>query len=80
MLIRCPICGTKSRIAASEQMCTNVRNLYCQCLNIECSATFRGVLDTSEVIRQPVETVKHVIVNNFKQNTKPNVWDKENDK
>lgn len=53
MLIRCPVCQSKARIAASEQITNTTRYLYGQCLNINCSTTFRGLLEFSEIIKAP---------------------------
>lgn len=56
MLVRCPKCKSKARIAASEQQCETVRYLYCQCLNLNCGATFKGELTFSEYTREPTES------------------------
>lgn len=53
MLVRCPECLSKARIAASEQITNNTRKLYCQCLNLNCSATFNASLSFDEIIRSP---------------------------
>ena len=36
MLITCPKCGTKARIATSRTISAETRELYCQCLNLNC--------------------------------------------
>ncbi|BBN59311.1 ogr/Delta-like zinc finger family protein [Hydrogenovibrio marinus] len=53
MLIRCPLCHSKARIAASEQLTSSTRYIYIQCLNIRCSGTFRGYLEIQEIIKAP---------------------------
>lgn len=53
MLVRCPKCQSKARIAASDQMCDTVRHLYCQCLNLGCGSRFKGELTFSEYIGTP---------------------------
>ena len=53
MLVRCPACLSKARIAASEQITNNTRTLYCQCLNLNCSATFNASLTFEGIIRSP---------------------------
>ncbi|WP_028864304.1 ogr/Delta-like zinc finger family protein [Psychromonas aquimarina] len=53
MLVRCPECLSKARIAASEQITSNTRSLYCQCLNLNCSATFNASLSFDKIIRSP---------------------------
>lgn len=53
MLVRCPSCQSKARIAASDQWTNNTRKLYCQCLNINCSVTFAASISLDYVIRSP---------------------------
>ncbi|MBD3611123.1 MAG: ogr/Delta-like zinc finger family protein [Hydrogenovibrio crunogenus] len=53
MLVRCPVCTSKSRISASEQMGEETRYLYCQCLNLNCSSTFRASISIDHVIKTP---------------------------
>ena len=53
MLVRCPECQSKARIAASDQWTQNTRRLYCQCLNINCSATFSATLEVDHIIKTP---------------------------
>lgn len=53
MLIRCPLCQSKARIAASEQLTNTTRYIYGQCLNINCSSTFRGLLEVELIIKAP---------------------------
>jgi hypothetical protein len=53
MLVRCPACLSKARIAASEQITSNTRSLYCQCLNLNCSSTFNATLEFGDIIRSP---------------------------
>lgn len=53
MLVRCPECLSKARIAASEQITNNTRTLYCQCLNLNCSSTFNASLTFGGIIRSP---------------------------
>ena len=55
MLVRCPACLSKARIAASEQITANTRALYCQCLNLNCSSTFNATLSFDKIIRSPRE-------------------------
>ncbi len=40
MLITCPICGSKARIATSKAMSNETREAYCQCLNLNCGTPF----------------------------------------
>lgn len=55
MLIRCPICTSKSRISASEQMGDETRYAYCQCRNLNCSTTFRVSIVVDHVIKTPLQ-------------------------
>lgn len=55
MLVRCPKCLSKARIAASDQMCDTVRHLYCQCMNMNCGTRFKGELTFLEYIGTPEE-------------------------
>ncbi|OCH58364.1 ogr/Delta-like zinc finger family protein [Aliivibrio fischeri] len=40
MLITCPKCLTKTRIATSRAISPETRELYCQCLNLNCGKVF----------------------------------------
>ena len=40
MLITCPNCFTKARIATSRAISHETRELYCQCLNLNCGKSF----------------------------------------
>ncbi|WP_051303336.1 ogr/Delta-like zinc finger family protein [Psychromonas aquimarina] len=61
MLVRCPECLAKARIAASEQITNNTRTLYCQCLSLNCSATFNASLTFEEIIRSPKQGSSKVL-------------------
>ncbi|WP_022940101.1 ogr/Delta-like zinc finger family protein [Psychromonas hadalis] len=53
MLIRCPSCLCKSRIAASEQLSNETRRTYNQCLNFNCGVTFTQLTSLEKIIRSP---------------------------
>jgi len=53
MRVNCPTCGCKSVIRASEQLSDEVRHIYCQCTNLNCSASFRCSITFDHVIRSP---------------------------
>lgn len=55
MLVRCPTCQSKTRIAASEQMGEETRYLYVQCTNLNCSTTMRCSIVVDHIIRTPAE-------------------------
>lgn len=55
MLVRCPSCGSKSVIVASEQMGEETRYAYCQCKNINCSTTFRASITVDHIIKSPAQ-------------------------
>jgi len=55
MLVRCPKCLSKARIAASEQMGDQTRYLYVQCQNLNCSTTMRFSLSFDHYTRTPAE-------------------------
>ena len=50
MLIKCPTCASKARIATSRDVSLETRELYCQCLNLNCGRTFVSHLSFSHDI------------------------------
>lgn len=50
MLVTCPKCGTKTRIATSRSISTETRELYCQCLNLNCGSVFVSHISFSHFI------------------------------
>ncbi|MEZ9503230.1 MULTISPECIES: ogr/Delta-like zinc finger family protein [Vibrio] len=50
MLVTCPKCGSKTRIATSRSISSETRELYCQCLNLHCGSAFVSHLSFSHVI------------------------------
>lgn len=50
MLVTCPKCGSKTRIATSRSISSETRELYCQCLNLNCGIAFVSHLSFSHVI------------------------------
>ncbi|WP_102559654.1 ogr/Delta-like zinc finger family protein [Vibrio lentus] len=40
MLITCPRCESKARVATSRAMSKETREAYCQCLNLNCGVAF----------------------------------------
>ena len=55
MLMRCPTCQTKARIGASEQLTTDTRQIYFQCMNLLCGITFVAYLSVDRIIKSPKE-------------------------
>ncbi|OCH26237.1 zinc-binding protein [Aliivibrio fischeri] len=40
MLITCPKCESKARIATSKAITKDTREAYCQCMNLNCGVIF----------------------------------------
>ncbi len=55
MLVTCPKCGSKTRIATSRSISSETRELYCQCLNLHCGSAFVSHLSFSHVIESTGE-------------------------
>lgn len=55
MLVRCPECHVAARIVASEEITTRLRRAYCQCKNINCSTTFAVSIETTHIIKSPMQ-------------------------
>lgn len=52
MLITCPICNAKARISSSKSMSEKTREIYCQCLNLNCASVFVSLISLSRMIRR----------------------------
>ncbi|EKO3447581.1 ogr/Delta-like zinc finger family protein [Vibrio fluvialis] len=50
MLITCPICESKARIATSKAMSKDTREAYCQCLNLNCGRAFTTLTTVNRII------------------------------
>ncbi|PJC85319.1 zinc-binding protein [Vibrio sp. HA2012] len=50
MLITCPICGSKARIATSRAITMETREAYCQCLNLNCGRAFTTLTTVNRII------------------------------
>lgn len=50
MLITCPVCESKARIATSRAMSKDTREAYCQCLNLNCGKVFTTLTTVSKII------------------------------
>lgn len=50
MLITCPVCESKARIATSRAMSKETREAYCQCLNLNCGKAFTTLTTVSRII------------------------------
>ena len=53
-MFHCPFCKTSAHSRTSRYLSANVKQRYHQCMNIECSATFRTLESIDGVIRSPV--------------------------
>ncbi|MEP8913211.1 ogr/Delta-like zinc finger family protein [Enterobacter mori] len=52
-MFHCLFCKTSARSRTSRYLSDNVKQRYHQCMNIECSATFRTLESMDGVIRSP---------------------------
>ncbi|WED23495.1 ogr/Delta-like zinc finger family protein [Vibrio sp. JC009] len=50
MLITCPKCESKARIATSRAMSKETREAYCQCLNLNCGLVFTTLTTVNKII------------------------------
>lgn len=50
MLITCPVCESKARIATSRPMSKETREAYCQCLNLNCGLVFTTLTTVNKII------------------------------
>ena len=53
-MFHCPFCKTSAHSRTNRYLSYNVKQRYHQCMNIECSATFRTLESIDGVIRSPV--------------------------
>ncbi|HBV77636.1 MULTISPECIES: ogr/Delta-like zinc finger family protein [Vibrio] len=51
MLVTCPVCLTKTRIATSRAISSETRELYCQCLNLNCGTSFVSLISLVRIIK-----------------------------
>ena len=49
-MFHCPFCKTSVRSRTSRYLSENVKKHYHQCMNIECSATFRTLESIDKII------------------------------
>lgn len=52
-MFHCPFCKTNAHSRTSRYLSDNVKQRYHQCMNIECSATFRTLESIDGVIHSP---------------------------
>ncbi len=50
MLITCPKCECKARIATSRAMSKETREAYCQCMNLNCGVVFVTYTSVHKII------------------------------
>lgn len=53
-MFHCPFCKTSAHARTSRYLSENVKQRYLQCVNVECSATFRTLESVDGIIRSPV--------------------------
>ncbi len=51
MLITCPKCESKARIATSKAITKETREAYCQCLNLNCGVIFVTYTSVCRIIQ-----------------------------
>ncbi|MFS1963141.1 ogr/Delta-like zinc finger family protein [Vibrio lentus] len=51
MLITCPMCECKARIATSKAITNETREAYCQCLNLNCGTVFVTLTSVSKIVK-----------------------------
>lgn len=52
-MFHCPFCKTSAHARTSRYLSESVKQRYHQCVNIECSATFRTLESVDGIIRSP---------------------------
>ena len=52
-MFHCSLCKTSAHYRASRYLSDNFKQRYHQCMNIECSATFRTLESIDGIIRSP---------------------------
>ncbi|CAH6139257.1 ogr/Delta-like zinc finger family protein [Citrobacter koseri] len=52
-MFHCPFCKTSAHARTSRYLSDNVKQRYHQCVNIECSATFRTLESVDGIICSP---------------------------
>ena len=52
-MFHCPFCKTSAHARTSRYLSENVKQRYHQCVNIECSATFRTLESVDGIICSP---------------------------
>ena len=55
-MMHCPFCKCPAHTRTSRYLSETVKQVYYQCTNILCSATFRTMESVDSVIRPPSET------------------------
>lgn len=60
-MIECPHCFGKARIGSSNKISINLKDLYCQCLNVQdCGATFVLTLSFKNDLNPPVKNTQQL--------------------
>lgn len=50
-MVECPSCLSKGRVASSKRVSAGLRELYCQCMNLNCGKVFVLHLSLSHYIK-----------------------------
>ncbi|WP_296059569.1 ogr/Delta-like zinc finger family protein [uncultured Amphritea sp.] len=70
MRIQCKDCGYKARISHSVPMGENpgdIRDLYCQCMDVECGHTFVMKLAFSHTINPPAQSHEQMLLQRLRR-------------
>ena len=51
-MVECPECLSRARVATSKRVSAGLRELYCQCLNLNCAEVFVAHLSLSHLIKR----------------------------
>ncbi|MCF8998269.1 ogr/Delta-like zinc finger family protein [Acinetobacter nectaris] len=53
-MMKCPICKHAAHTRTSRYITDTIKEIYYQCQNVECSATFKAIESLDRIISQPV--------------------------
>ena len=67
MLTNCNECGGKARIRSSKTLSENVRDLYCQCTDVQCSHSFVMTLSFTRTISPSRKQADRLLFDNLVQ-------------
>jgi len=53
MSMKCPLCASPTHTKSSRYLCDHIKERYCQCTNLKCSATFRTAEQFVHMVSSP---------------------------